>query len=116
MKLTADSITALQELPNAAISFPVKDDHGRVHTIELSNEAQQDLVRRLLATTPSQPGTKPRRILNLLSTDAAMTSQGRIGLQLFLNPGSALHVAMEPQQSRTLRWQLEQAESEPTQQ
>ena len=110
MKLTVDGITALQELPNAAVSFPAKDTHGRVHTIALSNEAQQDLVRRLLATSPAQSGTKPLRSLNLLATTVHVTSQNRIGLQLFLNPGTAIHVVLERTLAQILRNQLAEME------
>ena len=106
MKLFASHIAAIAELPDAVISFPCRDAHGREHTIELTNEAQQDLVMRLLATKPVESGTKPLRSLQVLTTAVSVTSQNRIGISLLLNPGAAVHCVLDRSQVDTLRQQL----------
>lgn len=95
MKLTIASVGASVVLPDETISFPVKDSHGRAHTIELKPQAQEHLLLPLLASPPVESGTKPRRVLQVAAVQLSVTNQARVGLSLYLRREAAIHAVLE---------------------
>jgi hypothetical protein len=107
MRLVIDDVEACVTLPDEGITFPAKADDGEIHTIEITARAQSRLLLPLLASTPVASGTKPRRFFEPQGVQVSATSEGRVGLSLFLTRESAIHLVLERAMVEALKARLD---------
>jgi hypothetical protein len=76
------------------------------YTLEISHEAQEQLILALLASPPVEPPSKPRRFFQPIGVRVFQSNTGGAGMSLFLTKEIAIHMSLLPPMVEAVERQL----------